>query len=262
MDLGLDGRVVLVTGGSRGIGFATARVLLAEGAQVAICCRDLDAGEEAAADLGGGAVAFAGDVTDDEAVAQMVAAVLEHFGRLDGVVNNAGQFGGGPLVNLTPEGLLSGADAKIAGALRILREARPALAASDQARVVNVSGVSANKVTPGAVVTAMANSSLLALTAYMAHELIDDGIVVNAVIPGYTLTGVWADRAAVVAETEDIGLDDALALILQRQGMDHARWGDADEIAQVIAFLLSRPAGFVNGTSLRVDGGQLPVVTY
>jgi NAD(P)-dependent dehydrogenase (short-subunit alcohol dehydrogenase family) len=262
VDLGLDGRVVLVTGGSRGIGRETTRLLVAEGAQVAICGRDLGACEAAAQELGDGVAGFAADVTDDESVERMVEAVIGRFGRLDGLVNNAGQFGGGPVMDLTAEGLLSGANAKSAGTLRVLRHARPWLARSDQARVVNVSGVSAHKVTPGAVVTAIANSGLLTLTAYLAHELLAEGIVVNAIVPGYTLTGVWAQRAAAVAEAEGISQDDALRLILERQGMGHARWGDPEEIAQVIAFLLSRQAGFVNGMSLRVDGGQLPVVTY
>jgi NAD(P)-dependent dehydrogenase (short-subunit alcohol dehydrogenase family) len=262
MDLGLEGRVVLVTGGSRGIGHAITRELVAEGARVAICGRDGEACDAAALQIGGDVAGFTGDVTDDGSIERLVAGVVERFGGLDAVVNNAGQFGGGPALELADAAVLGGADAKTAGALRVVRHAMPQLRSSDQARVVNVSGISAQKVTPGALVTALANSSMLALTAYLSHELAADGVTVNAVIPGYTLSGVWADRAATVAETEGIGLEAALQLILDRQAMGHARWGRTEEVAAAVVFLLSEKASFVNGISLRVDGGQFTAVTY
>jgi 3-oxoacyl-[acyl-carrier protein] reductase len=262
MDLGLRDRVVLVTGGSRGIGREIARLLVAEGAKVAICGRDGEACTRTAGELGSGTHGFCADVDDDPAVRALVAGVADHYGALDAVVNNAGRFGGGLVTDLTDTALIEGLSVKTIGAVRVVRHATAHLRRSDQARVVNISGLTAQRVTPGAAVSAVANSGVLTVTGYLAHELIADGILVNAVIPGYTLTGVWADRAATLAQAEGITQEQALQLILSRQGMGHARWGRPEEIAAAVTFLLSAQASFVNGTALRVDGGQLPVVSY
>jgi NAD(P)-dependent dehydrogenase (short-subunit alcohol dehydrogenase family) len=261
VDLGLAGRVVLITGGRRGIGFAIAEVLIEEGARVAICGRDEALGEAAAARLGAGAASFAADVRRDDEVRQLVEGVVERFGRLDAVVNNAGRFGGGPVQELTDERVEEGTDTKVVGALRVVRHALPHLRASDQARIVNISGISAESVIPGAAVTAIGNSGLLAFTAYLADELVGTEITVNAVIPGYILTEVWRERAEALAEAEQRPFDETLQVILDRQRM-RGRWGTAREVGEVVAFLLSRQAGFVSGATLRVDGGQFAAVTY
>ncbi|MEA2444032.1 MAG: hypothetical protein QOJ12_1324 [Thermoleophilales bacterium] len=262
MDLTLKDRVVLVTGGSRGIGHAIAGVLAEEGARVAICARDGDATAAAATEIGEACGGFGADVSDDASVAGLIDKVVSQYGRLDAVVNNAGRFGGGPVAQLTDDGLYEGFDTKVTGALRVVRHALPHLRKSDQARIVNISGISAQRVTPGAAVTAVANAGMLTLTGYLANELIADGVLVNSVIPGYTLTGVWADRAAAVAEAEGITQTEAEQLILDRQAMGHSRWAEPEEIARVVVFLLSGAAGFVNGVSMRVDGGQFAVVGY
>jgi NAD(P)-dependent dehydrogenase (short-subunit alcohol dehydrogenase family) len=262
MELDLRDRVVLVTGGSRGIGRAVAEALLAEGARVAICSRDATTCLETARALGPEADGFAADVGDDAAVGALVAHVVERFGRLDAVVNNAGRFGGGPVTELSDAALGEGLDTKVAGALRVVRHARVHLSASDRPSVVNVSGITAEMVIPGAAVTAMGNAGLLTLTAYLAHELRADGVRVNGVVPGYTLTGVWADRAQALADDEGLAFAEAKQAILDRRGLGHAQWATAEDIADVIVFLLSRAARFVNGTVLRVDGGQSPAVDY
>src|SRR5215218_7000687 len=113
MDLGLEGRVVLVTGSNRGIGRAIARSAAAEGALVALCGRDAALGAEAVAELGEQRAAwFTTDVTNAASVAALPDAVAERFGRLDAVVNNAGRFGGGSAVDLVPEGIHEGVDTK------------------------------------------------------------------------------------------------------------------------------------------------------
>jgi NAD(P)-dependent dehydrogenase (short-subunit alcohol dehydrogenase family) len=260
VELDLSGRVVLVTGASRGIGHAVARALIAEGAHVAICSRDEATCLAAAAQLGDGAAAFAVDVRDEAAVGALVAQTIERFGRLDSVVNNAGRFGGGSVTELGDEALHVGLDTKVAGALHVVRQALPHLRASDRATVVNVSGITAEKVIAGAGVTAMGNAGLLTLTAYLTQELMADGVRVNGVVPGYTLTGVWRDRAQALADAEGLSLDEAKQAILDRQGLGHARWGTPEEVADVIVLLLSRATRFVNGAVLRVDGGQWPAV--
>jgi 3-oxoacyl-[acyl-carrier protein] reductase len=101
---------------------------------------------------------------------------------------------------------------------------------------------------------------VVTLTAYLAHELQPDGIRVNCVIPGYTRTGAWQQRAEAMAAADGISVDEALQVILEGQGMGHARWGRPEEIAAAVVWLLSDAASFVNGVALRVDGGQLPLV--
>jgi 3-oxoacyl-[acyl-carrier protein] reductase len=262
VDLGLAERVVLVTGGTRGIGYAICESLLAEGARVALCSRDESACRAAAEALGPGAAGFRTDIAQPGAAAELVDTVVEQLGRLDAVVNNAGRFGGGPALEATDEAYREGLDTKVLGALDLVRAALPHLRASNQARVVNVSGISANKVLNGAVVTAVANAAMLSLTAYLANELIGDGVNVCGIVPGYILTPPWVERTQAVADAEGVDFETAKQIVLDRQGLGHARWGDAREVADVIAFLLSKQASFMNGTVFRIDGGQFTSVRY
>jgi NAD(P)-dependent dehydrogenase (short-subunit alcohol dehydrogenase family) len=257
MDLNLLERVILVTGGGRGIGRAIAKACVDEGARVVVVGRGAEACRETVASLEPGRADWiACDVSDPGQVRAMVQELVKRHGRLDGVVNNAGRFAGGPLTELTPEALREGVDTKVVGALAVVQAALPALRQSDQARVVNIGGVSAQRVTPGAAVTAIANSGMNTLTAYLARELAADGITVNCVIPGYTLTPPWVARAQALADAEGLTLEAAQAAILQRQDMGHSRWAEDMEIAWPVVFLLSAQARFINGAAFRVDGGQ------
>lgn len=257
MDLNLQDRVVLITGANRGIGRAIARAVVAEGATAVILGRNEAACRDTVAELGAERSSWvACDVADADQAEAMVAEVVRRHGRLDAVVNNAGRFGGGPIAELTPAALREGLDTKVVGALAVVQAALPALRRSDQARVLNISGVSAQRVTPGAAVTAIANSGMVTLTAYLARELIDDGVNVNCLIPGYTLTGPWIARAHALADAEGLSLAAAQREILKRQDMGHSRWGRDSEIAEPAVFLLSAQARFINGASFRVDGGQ------
>ena len=137
-----------------------------------------------------------------------------------------------------------------------MRAALPALRRSDQARVVNIGGISAQRVTPGAAVTAIANAGMATLSGYLAQELAPDGMTVNCVIPGYVLTDVWRGRARAVADGRGpVGEDEGCRRVLDLQGLA-GRWGDPAEIADVVVFLLSAQARFVSGAAFRVDGAQ------
>ncbi len=257
MDLNLNDRVVLVTGANRGIGRAIAEAAAAEGAKVAVIGRDAAAGAETIEALGPGRASWHRcDVSDEAQVGPMIEEVVDRHGRLDAVVNNAGRFGGSPLMELTPAALREGLDTKVVGAMRVVQAALPHLKRSDQPRVLNISGVTAQRITPGVAVTAIANSGMVTLTAYLARELIEHRINVNCLIPGYTLTGAWQARAEALAAADQLSFDAACQEILKRQDMGHSRWGEAREIADVAVFLLSGKAVFVNGASFRVDGGQ------
>jgi NAD(P)-dependent dehydrogenase (short-subunit alcohol dehydrogenase family) len=262
VDFGLSDRVVLVTGGTRGLGYAMCESLLAEGARVALCSRDAAGCRDAASSLGPRATGFCADVSEPGRAARLVDEIVDRLGRLDAVVNNAGRFGGGRAVEATDESYREGFDTKVLGALGLVRAALPHLRGSNQARVVNVSGISANRVLNGAVVTAVANAAMLSLTAYLANELIADGVNVCGVLPGYVLTPPWRERTQAVADAEDVDFETAKQIVLDRQGLGHARWGEAREVADVVTFLLSKQASFMNGTVFRIDGGQFPTVRY
>lgn len=262
MDLELDGRVALVTGGSRGIGFATAERFLGEGARVAICGRDERAGADAAARLGADALWVRADITSDADVAALVASVLRRWGRLDVVVNNAGRFTGGPLDEISDAGWHEGFDTKAVGAQRVVRHARAALSASGAGRVVNVSGITSTLVVPGVAVTALANAAMTTLTAYQAQELRGHGVNVNCVVPGYIRSQVWQRRIEAYAAEHRLSVADAADAILVERGFGTgARWGEVGEVASVIVFLASGPARHVSGATLRVDGAQHRVVS-
>jgi 3-oxoacyl-[acyl-carrier protein] reductase len=256
VDLGLRDRVVLVTGSNRGIGRAIAQSAVAEGAIVALCGRDEALGERVARELGPDRSAwFTADVSNASQVARLPDRVADHFGRLDAIVNNAGRFGGGQAIDLVPEGIHEGIDTKVAGAVGLVRAALPELRRSDQARVVNMGGISAQRVTPGAAVTAIANSGVATLSGYLAQELAPHGITVNCVIPGYIRTEVWRERARVLADAAELSEEEGLQAVLDRQGLQ-GRWGEPAEIADVVVFLLSAQARFVSGAAFRVDGAQ------
>lgn len=262
MDLELAGCVAVVTGGSRGIGYAVASRLLGEGARVAICGRDDDGGRAAAARLGEHAAWFRADVTSDDDVRALLAGVLARWGRLDVVVNNAGRFTGGPLHEIPDEAWRDGFDTKTVGAERLVRHARDALVASGRGRVINVSGATAALVVPGVAVTAVTNAAMIALTAYQAHDLRRHQVTVNCVVPGYTRSEVWQARIEAYAEAHGLSVPDAAKAILAERGFgEGARWGSVDEVASVITFLASGPASYVSGATLRVDGAQLTSVS-
>jgi NAD(P)-dependent dehydrogenase (short-subunit alcohol dehydrogenase family) len=236
--------------------------LLAEGARVAICGRDDEAGQSASARLGERATWFRADVTSDEQVRVLVEGVRERWGRLDVVVNNAGRFTGGPLHEIPDAAWRDGFDTKTVGAQRLVRHAREALVASGRGRVINISGVTATVVVPGVAVTAVTNAAMIALTGYQARDLRAYGVTVNCVVPGYTRSEVWQARIEAYAEAHGLSTAEAARAILAERGFgEGARWGTVDELASVVVFLASGPASYVSGATLRVDGAQLTSVS-
>ena len=261
MDLKLRDRVLVVTGANRGIGRAIADSATEEGAIVVVVGRDENTCKETVSSLGQDRASFIlCDIVNEDDVRRMVETTASRYGRIDGVVNNAGRFGGGPIAEVSAAALREGFDTKVAASLILVQAALPYLRLSDQARVVNVSGVTAHRIMPGAAVTALANSAMIALTAYLARELQPDNINCNCVIPGYTLTDPWRARVEDLARAENLSFEAAMAETLKRQDMGHSRWGTSREIADIVVFMLSAQASFLNGATFRLDGGQFLAV--
>lgn len=255
MDLGLSDRTVLVTGGSSGVGLATVRALLDEGARVATCGRDADRLAKAAAGLGGGDRLLAGvcDVRDADAVRAFTTRAADTFGSIDGLVNNAGQSRMKGLDESTAEDWRDELELKFAGVLNPLHAARPHLAASDAASVVNVNAVLAKQPEPRLITTSAARAGILNLSKSLATELAPEGIRVNSVCLGLIDTGQWTRRHA--AAESGLSYEDWQAELAADRGIALGRLGRAEEVAYAIVALLSPRASYTTGTSIDVCGG-------
>lgn len=255
MDLGLSDRTVLVTGGSSGVGLATVRALLDEGARVATCGRDADRLAKAAAGLGGGDRLLTGvcDVRDADAVRKFTARAADTFGSVDGLVNNAGQSRMKGLDESTAEDWRDELELKFAGVLHPLHAARPHLAASDAASVVNVNAVLAKQPEPRLITTSAARAGILNLSKSLATELAPEGIRVNSVCLGLIDTGQWTRRHA--AAESGLSYEDWQAELAADRGIALGRLGRAEEVAYAIVALLSPRASYTTGTSIDVCGG-------
>jgi len=255
MDLRLDGRVVVVTGASSGVGLAVARYLVQEGARVVACARDRERLETAVAHLDGpGKVHPVGcDVTDRGEVEAMVAEAVDVFGALDGLVCNAGRSLMATLPETSDDQLREEFELKIFGAWNVIRAARPHLARSDAASVVNVNAILAKQPEPRLAATAAARAALLNLTRSLASELGADGIRVNSVCLGLIDTGQWRRRYEAAGTPQSY--DEWSAEIAADRGIALGRFGRAEEVAFPVVTLLSPLSGYCTGTSIDVGGG-------
>lgn len=236
-----EGLVALVTGGASGIGAATAALLLERGARVAVLDRDITTTPQ-------GAVGFEADVTDDLAIRQEVSRVLETFGALDVLVNNAGIGATGTIAS-SDEEWHHVLDVNVVGTARVTRAALPHMLRSSHASIVNVTSVLAVIGVPKRAIYAASKGALLALTLAMAADCIADGVRVNCVAPG-TADTPWVARL-LAAAADPIAERAALEA---RQPL--GRLVKAREVANAVAYLASPASGSTTGTVLYVDGGM------
>ncbi|MBI2131526.1 MAG: SDR family oxidoreductase [Candidatus Tectomicrobia bacterium] len=260
MDLGIRGRAALVTGGSRGIGRMTALRLLEEGARVAICARGKEGLEEARGDLarrtGGEVLAVQADTSREADIARLVQAAADRFGGVDILVNNAGTMSSGRFGALADAALQAQLDTKLFGFLRLIRQVVPHMRAKGWGRIVNIIGGAGKEPDPYMFGSGMTNSALLNLTKSLSTELGEEGILVNAVCPGWVDTALWRKNAGgLAAELGAKTEEEARRLAARKNALN--RFGRPEELADAIAFLCSGRASYITGVSLNLDGGRL-----
>jgi NAD(P)-dependent dehydrogenase (short-subunit alcohol dehydrogenase family) len=265
VDLQLQGKRAIVTGGSRGIGFAIAAALAAEGVQVVIAARDLARLQAAAAELndrGGGTVhAIAADTGRDDSVRDLVQRSAETLGGIDILVNNAAnQVVGNPppdLAGTTDEAFFEDVNVKVVGYLRTARAVAPLLTAQGWGRIINVSGLGARQTR--SIVRTIRNVSIAGLTKNLADELGRHGVNVTVVHPGPTRTPELTASLAAAALDRGAGVHE-----LERELVDNAvdRLVDCTEVADVVTFLASPRSSAINGDAVAVGGGALGAVYY
>jgi 2-keto-3-deoxy-L-fuconate dehydrogenase len=238
----LDGLVAVVTGGASGIGLAVAGHLAARGANVA--CLDIESGPEEER-----IVAIKADVTDQNSVDAAVASVVERFGGIDIVVNNAGIGAVGTVADNDDDEWRRVYDVNVLGMVRIMRSTLPYLRRSRHPAVVNTASIASWAGLPSRACYSASKGAVYALTLAMAADCVAEGIRVNCVCPG-TVDTPWVGR--LLSATDDPAA--ARAALEARQPM--GRLGRAEEIAAAIVYLAEPSSSFVTGTALAVDGGM------
>ena len=246
MDLGLKDKACIVTGASRGIGAATARMLEEEGGQVLRVSRRGD---------------FACDVTEPDAAERVLTECLDRFGRVDVLVNNAGTSRAAPLEELTEDDWREQWELNVMAPMRLMSAIAPRMAEAGDGRIVNVTSSSGKRPSARNAAYSVTKAAQLSLSRVFADRWAGSGVLVNAVAPGPVATPLWladgglADQsAAQEGITRDEALEQAAAKI------PLGRLGSEDEIAGVIVFLCSRQASNVTGAAWAVDGGTVQLM--
>ncbi|HEX7037373.1 MAG TPA: SDR family oxidoreductase, partial [Pseudomonadales bacterium] len=258
MDTSLTGRTALITGGSLGLGRATAEAFYRAGARVAILARregPLAEAERAIAALpapDGAAIAgFCCDVSDPAQIEVAVANVRERFGPVDILVNNAGQSAAAPFESITDEAWQADLDLKLFAAIRLTRAVWPEMKARRSGRVINLLNVYAKTPDAGTAPTSVSRAAGMALTKVLANEGAPHNILVNALLIGFVKSDQIRRRYEAAERTESF--DEFFAKAGARLPM--GRLGEPEEVANLILFLASDAGSYVTGCAINMDGG-------
>jgi 3-oxoacyl-[acyl-carrier protein] reductase len=239
MDLGIAGKVALVTASSKGLGYASARALIEDGARVVICGRGEEALGDAAAELGqlGDVHAVAADVTDADSAARLVRETVDRFGALDILVANNGGPPPGRALDIDDAGLDAALEANLKSSIRLVRHAVPHMRTAGWGRICLITSVSVKQPIPNLALSNTARTALWAWAKTAAADLFREGITLNLACPGSHAT----DRMKQLA-----GSDVAAGSM-----------GNPADFGRVVAFLCSAHAAFISGTAVNVDGGAV-----
>ena len=258
MDISIAGRSAVVTGGSKGIGFAIATRFVASGADVAILARGRPALDEAVKTIGGRGggrvVGIQGDVANAADVRRAYDEAMGKLGKIDIVVNNAGTSATSTFEKLTDEFLQQDFDQKLFAAIRLTRLVWPQMKERRWGRIINVLNIGAKAPRGGSAPTSITRAAGMALTKVLSHEGAPHNVLVNAMLVGF----IEADQHVQAAKKAGIPLSDYIGA--RAKDIPLGRIGRAEEFANLACFLVSDAGSYITGTAINVDGGRSPVV--
>jgi NAD(P)-dependent dehydrogenase (short-subunit alcohol dehydrogenase family) len=252
MEFGLKGKVAVVTGGTEGIGKATALTLAREGAKVAICARRQPLLDAVAAEItkaGGEVLALSADMSKAADCERLINEVVKRFGGIDILVNNAGTSKRGKFLELSDDEWAADLELKVFGAVRCSRLAIPHMKKRGGGRIINITISSAKQPGAESYPTSVSRAAGLAITKALSKEFAADNILVNTICIGKIKSGQHERRYT----KDGISADDYYAKL--GKDIPLKRAGEAQEVANVITFLASDAASYVTGTSINLDGG-------
>ena len=263
MDLGLAGRACAVTGASRGIGLATAKLLTAEGASVLIVARGEEGLRAAVEECGGPSqtvASLAVDVVAPDAGERIVAECVAAFGSIWALVNNAGTSDLKGLDELSDDDWQAQWDLHVMASLRTMRAAAPRMAAAGGGRIVNVASSAGKRPSLTNAAYSVTKAAQLSLSRVFADSFAAEGVLVNAVTPGAVESSLWVGSGGLADQVASArGMTREEAIAGQEAKIPLGRFGTPEEIAGVVAFLCSTWASDVSGAAWSVDGGSVPL---
>lgn len=259
MDLNLNGRVAIVTGGSEGIGRASAERLSREGVKVTICARRAELVHAAATAIeqltGNEVLGIPGDVRKDVDVATVVEGTLAKFGAIDILFNNAGSSNAQAFLDVSDAIWEEDFDVKVFGAIRFSRAVIPHMKKRGGGRIVNVTTVGGKAPAARALPTSVSRAAGINFSKSLANEFADDGILVNSICLGLVKSAYFEQLHA--KQAPDTPLDQWYEEF--GRAVPIGRLGEPEEVANLVAFLVSPRAAFITGASINIDGGATPV---
>jgi NAD(P)-dependent dehydrogenase (short-subunit alcohol dehydrogenase family) len=256
MQISLEGRSALITGGSKGIGLAIATRFAASGADVAVVARGREALEQAVKSIGahGRVLAIAGDVSRADDVRRAHDEAVQAFGKIDILVNNAGTSRTGAFESITDEVWKQDLDLKLFAAIRLARLVWAQMRERRWGRIINVLNIGAKTPRPGSAPTSVTRAAGMALTKVLAGEGAPHNVLVNALLVGL----IEADQHVQAAARLGVGLDQYMRD--RSKDIPLGRPGRAEEFANLACFLASEAGSYITGTAINVDGGRCFVV--
>ncbi|MDF5714104.1 MAG: SDR family oxidoreductase [Rhizonema sp. NSF051] len=264
LDLKLSGKTAIVTGGSAGIGLATAKALYSEGVSVAIAGRNSERLELAVSAIqtqkseGGKVIPISADISQAEGVLKVASTAQEKFGHIDILINNAGSARAGSFLDLSDEAFLDAWNLKLLGYIRLVRAVVPDFKSRRDGRIVNIIGGAGRTPRPNFLPGGTTNAALLNFTRGISKELAQHNIRINAISPGLTATERAEQLAQQNAQSQGVSVEEIKAQSLQ--AIPLGKIVKPEEIAALALFLVSDLASSITGAEILVDGGQTPGV--
>ncbi len=262
MDIRLDGKAALITGGSEGLGKAMAMKFADAGADVAILARRQDVLDAARGEIDaagpGKVVSYSCDLLDAAATGDAFAAAERDLDGIDILVNNAGTSRAGPFVDITDDDWQADFELKLFAAIRLCRLALPKMAARNWGRVINVLNIGAKAPRAGGAPTAVTRAAGLALTKVLAGEYAPHNVLVNAIMTGFIKSSQWERLYA--SQEREVSYEEFLDTMVAARRIPIGRIGESEEYANLACFLASDAASYVTGVAINADGGSSPVV--